>query len=84
MTDDLFRTKLNEALAKINELPADRRGSLMCVIEQIKQRHKEMNQSFEKLSDLWDESRLLMKYLLFDREASRREAEELRLGEQGA
>lgn len=78
MTDEAFRNKLNEAMQKIAELPEDRRAPLVAMIEETRQRHGELKQSFARISSAMDEWRLLIKYLIFDREATHREVADLR------
>lgn len=78
MTDEVLNAKLAEAREKINALPADQRGPLLALVEETRQRHVELKKNFSRVHEAVDEWRLLMKYLIFDREATRRELDQLR------
>ncbi|HOW73545.1 MAG TPA: transcriptional regulator [Phycisphaerae bacterium] len=78
MTDDVLNARLAEARDRINALPAEQRGPLLALVEETRQRHLELKKSFNRIHEAVDEWRLLMKYLIFDREATRRELDQLR------
>lgn len=78
MTDEVLNARLAEALERINALPADQRGPLLALVEETRQRHLELKRSFSRVHAAVDEWRLLLKYLIFDREATRRELDQLR------
>ena len=78
MTDEILNARLAEAREKINALPADQRAPLLALVEETCQRHAELKKNFSRVNEAVDEWRLLMKYLIFDREATRRELDQLR------
>lgn len=78
MTDETLRKNLDEALAKINALPEAERGPLLALLEETRQRHGQLKESFAKIAVAVEDWRLTMQYLLFDHEASQREIADLR------
>ena len=74
MTDEAFEAKLRETMAKIEALPAPRRGPLMRLLEQTRDRHAEICHSIHRAQEVLDDWRLHQKYVQFDLEASLREA----------
>lgn len=78
MTDEVFKAKLDEARTQINELPEGQRERLLVILAETQHRHEEMKQNFGRIHEALGEWQLMIKYLIFDREATRRELEELR------
>lgn len=78
MTDEQFYSKLADARARINALPEEQRLPLLTMLAETQQRHEEMKQNFAKIHDSLAEWQLMIKYLIFDREATRRERDDLR------
>jgi hypothetical protein len=78
MNQDLFQTKIAEAQERINQLPDDQRGPLTAILQETVRRHEEMKLNFSKIHDALAEWQLMVKYLVFDREATIRERDELR------
>jgi len=78
MTEDVARQRIAETLKEINTLPEEQRGPLLALYEETLQRHGELKSNVARLHEAFGEWRLTMKYLLFDREAARRERDELR------
>ncbi|MBI4581111.1 MAG: hypothetical protein HY718_15515 [Planctomycetes bacterium] len=85
MPEDTFNARIAEARSRINQLPDEQRGPLMAILNETVQRHEEMKQNFARIHDALGEWQLMVKYLIFDREATIRERDELRrrLGNQG-
>jgi len=84
MNDKTFEHHLSETQAKIDALPVGERERLQSLLEDTRQRHHELRESFIHMRESLNEWHLRFQYLLFDREATRRERDELRrrLGEQ--
>jgi hypothetical protein len=82
---DVFDNKISEAKERISQLPDDQRGPLLALLNETVRRHDEMRQNFARIHDALAEWQLMVKYLIFDREATIRERDELRrkLGNQG-
>jgi hypothetical protein len=78
MTDEVFDTRISEAKDRINALPESQRGPLMAILSETIERHAEMKQNFARIHDAVAEWQLMVKYLIFDREATIRERDELR------
>lgn len=78
MKDEVFNARLTEARQRIESLPDEKRAPLMNLLQETKNRHHELKQSFSKVHEAVDEWRLMMKYLVFDRDALKRECESLR------
>lgn len=78
MTDDFFDTRIAEARDRIGSLPEDQRAPLMAILAETIERHAEMRQNFARIHDAVSEWQLMVKYLIFDREATIRERDELR------
>ncbi len=78
MTDEIFNTRISEAKERIDALPEDQRAPLMAILSETVQRHAEMKQNFARINDAVAEWQLMVKYLIFDREATIRERDELR------
>ncbi|MCL2330476.1 MAG: transcriptional regulator, partial [Phycisphaerae bacterium] len=56
----------------------DQRGPLLAILEETVRRHEEMKQNFNRIHEAMTEWQLMVKYLIFDREATARERDELR------
>lgn len=78
MLDETFNTKITEARERISQLPEDQRGPLMTLLDETVNRHEEMKHNFARIHDAVAEWQLMVKYLIFDREATIRERDELR------
>ena len=78
MNEDLFQNKIAEARDRISQLSEEQRGPLLAILEETVRRHDEMKQNFSRIHDAMAEWQLMVKYLIFDREATARERDELR------
>jgi len=78
MTDEAFLARLAELDAQIRTLPESRQPPLLALLQETRQRHEQLKASFARIHEAADEWRLQIKYLLFDREATRRERDHLR------
>lgn len=78
MTNDVFDSRIAEARERISQLPEAQRGPLMAILEETVRRHAEMKQNFARIHDAVAEWQLMVKYLIFDREATIRERDDLR------
>ena len=76
MNDEAFEAKLKEVRDRIDSLPQAHREHLLELIEETRRRHLTIHETSRKSRELLDDWRLAAKYLLFDREASRREADQ--------
>ena len=73
MNDQDFQTKLQQLLAKIDELPEEQRPKLEELAAETQERHTRMRKTLGELQESLDYLRLTVKYLVFDLEATRRE-----------
>lgn len=78
MTDETFDARISEARQRIDELPEAQRGPLLAALEETIRRHEELKQDFARMREAVDDWQLMVKYLIFDREATIRERNELR------
>jgi hypothetical protein len=78
MNNDEFQTKLSGILAEIRTLPEDQQARLLSLVEETRQRHLQLAESFRRFHDMVDDWRLATKYLIFDLERTRYEADQLR------
>ncbi len=84
MNDETLNEKLSEARARIDELPEPQRSHLMEMLEETRDRHHQLKKDFARLGHAVSDWQMMLKYLIFDHEATRRERDDLRrrLGEQ--
>lgn len=78
MMDAQFHSRVNDLEATINTLPMEQKQRLTRLLEETKQRHAQIKTNFGRLHDALDDWRLTTKYLIFDLERTRLEAQELR------
>ncbi len=78
MMDEAFTVKISEARERIDQLPEEQRGPLQAILSETIRRHEEMKSNFARIHDALGEWQLMVKYLIFDREATIRERDELR------
>jgi hypothetical protein len=72
-----FQAKLNGLLNEISNLPAGHGRNILLLTQKVKPIDSKLK-STESLDESIDHLRLIMKYLMFDAEASRRENSYLR------
>ncbi len=80
MLDTEFEAQIQETLSVIAALPEPQRSQLLTLVDETRERHRQNRESARQARSSLDDWRLLQKYLLFDREARRREEQ----GEQPA
>ena len=73
MDDARLEAAIRRCKSVMESLPEAKREELAALLEQTRQRHEELKQSREDTMDALSDWRILQKYLLFDREARRRE-----------
>ena len=78
MDDDTFNRRLQELIQEIACLPPDQRKQLVPIVEETKQRHEDIKQSVDKVTRSLTDLRILLKYVLFDLEATKRERDKLK------
>lgn len=78
MDDSTFKARMEEMQIQIASLPDDQRGPLQALMQETRDRHEQIKLATAQARDALDDWRLLMKYLIFDREAIRRELDDLR------
>ncbi len=78
MSSESFQARLAEARAQILSLPAAQQPALLNLLKETGFRHEQMKDSFAKIHEALAEWQLMLKYLIFDREATVRERDELR------
>ena len=76
MTSEEFEAAVEGCAPLLEDLPSERREDLSELIEETRRRFEEVTQSIGRAREALDDWRLVQKYLLFDREASQREAQE--------
>ncbi len=72
-----FEARLNELLNEISDVPSSQGKKLLQLAQKIKP-VKQAGQKMEHLDDSFDHLRLIIKYMIFDVEATRRENSYLR------
>ena len=75
MENDQTEAQLQDILARINELPEDRRGPLLEMIAENRRRHATIRDKYVRSQEALADWRLIQKYLAFDAEARQREAQ---------
>jgi len=78
MTDEQFAKMMEELMAKIDGGP----GSNTEVLAKLAEKHtaiKEFQKAINEINDSLAAVRIVLKYLMFDLEATRRERDELRM-----
>lgn len=78
MDEETFSRKLRALIKEIAGLPADQQKQLAPLVEETKQRHRQIKENSEKLTQLLSDIQIGLKYLLFDLGATRRERDHLR------
>lgn len=77
MNEEEFSEKLKQLIQKITNLPDDQKKLLEPMVKESIQRNKEISENTaraqSKLNEIFSNLRILVKYLLFDLEATRRE-----------
>jgi len=77
MNDETIKSMITEAYQIIQTLPKAKRGPLLGLLEQLSIRNDKVNDNLVNQNKELAEWRLLMKYLMFDLESTRRERDEL-------
>ena len=78
MENQAFQDKLNELVSQIDSIPAPQRDKLLSLVKRTSNCHKQIRQSANSLQESLDYLRTVIKYLLFDLEATRRENVQLK------
>lgn len=78
MTEQEFNQGIQEAKRKINELPAEQQPLLMKTLKEVMRRHAAIKANADKARSGIEDLRVMLKYLVFDFEATKRERDELR------
>jgi hypothetical protein len=73
MNENEFQTKLAELMGEISTLPSTERRKLAKLAEDTQQRHERLKRTVGSLQESLYYLRLIIKYLVFDLEATRRE-----------
>ena len=76
--DKKLEEKLNELVAEIGSVPADRRKKFIARSGKMKKKFQDLKKSVNGVQDSLDYLRVCIKYLVFDLEATRRENNYLR------
>ena len=77
MDETTFKARLAELVRKINELPESEQERLRPLIAETEERHHALKENCDTIRDGLDSIRLNMKYIVFDRDATRRERDAL-------
>ena len=78
MENQAFQNKLNELVNQIDSIPTPQRDKLVSLVKRTCNYHKQLMQSANSLQESLDYLRTVIKYLLFDLEATRRENAQLK------
>lgn len=78
MDENEFNKKLRELIDEIASLPKDQQKQLKPIVEETKQRHKDIKENTNKINESITDLRICIKYLLFDLEATKRERNKLK------
>lgn len=78
MIDETFTKSIAQARERIEALPEEQREPLLQLLSETVQRHHDLKQHFARIQDTVGEWQMMVKYLIFDREATIRERDELR------
>ena len=73
MEDARLEEAIRRCKSVMESLPAAKREELAALLEQTRRRHEEIKQCHDDTMDALSDWRIVQKYLLFDREARRRE-----------
>jgi hypothetical protein len=73
MTEDEFLEGLSRAKQGIDGLPADKQIALLRLFKEVVRRHAAMRENCQQARTGLDDLRIMLKYLIFDQEATRRE-----------
>ncbi len=73
MDRDALEAHIAKTMEYINTLPEDSRGPLLALVNETRQRHEAVAESTQRSLDAIDDWRLVMKYNIFDAEATLRE-----------
>ncbi len=74
MSRDRIESQLAEVVAKIESLPPNLRGPLLDLVDEARERMREVSVAADRARDAVDDWRLALKYRVFDAEATAREA----------
>lgn len=78
MNNEQYLRIIEELMSRIGDGPGSHSDALLQISERYSET-EELQQAVAKLSDSFDAIRLVIKYLLFDIEATRRERDEFRM-----
>ncbi|MBN1345190.1 MAG: hypothetical protein JXQ73_21020 [Phycisphaerae bacterium] len=73
MTDKEFQAGVSEAQQKIAKLPPGKRQVLMKLLKEVVKRHGFIKEQCSQARNGLDDLRIMLKYLVFDHEATLRE-----------
>lgn len=76
MNRDALEALIQETMATIQTLPAERRIPLLKLVAETRERHEQIREYAKRAQEAVDDWRLIQKYMIFDAEASAREAAE--------
>ncbi len=78
MEEGVFANKFNELVKKIDSIPAPQREKLLILAKRTCDCHRQLKKCAGSLQGSLDYLRVIVKYLIFDLEATRRENSQLR------
>jgi len=78
MDEAAINERLKSLIKEIAGLPQDQQAKLAPLVKETQERHDEISRNANKLEDSLQKLRILVQYVLFDLEATRREADALR------
>lgn len=78
MNDDEFEARLEKLIKEIAGLPKDKQKKLGPIVNETKQRHRNIKESADRVTQSLSSLRICLKYLLFDLEATRRERDKMK------
>ena len=78
MENQAFQDKLNKLVSQIESIPTPQRDKLLSLVKRTTNYHKQLRKSANSLQESLDYLRIIIKYMLFDLEATRRENAQLK------
>lgn len=78
MTKQEFEAKYEALCSEIDKLPADQQAQMRALAAETLKRRAALVSAIESMRESMEETRLTVKYMQFDLEATRRERDELK------
>ena len=73
MKKSVFEENVSKIIDRIKEMPKDQQEPLFKLVQETRERYDQVQESADGAKNALDDLRLMLKYVLFDAEATRRE-----------